>query len=356
MPDGRYLKEHDIKHIKKLANKLFNFNQKKASLIFAQNLFKEYINLESATNFFNEVNGDIDTLKSVYHEFITTNDSISSILVESGTEQEEAFMIEDEILKRISVPKHFNTLSEKLEDNVYLVIDSEKKETFKEVISYTRKGDENYNDIKLIDASLKELTVYDNPVAEETRQFKSLWDTNLKPYPLQIGPDTAPDIAAQLSESGYIIRKRDGEDAVKVCFNIFIKRGLAELKSEIDTPGFYFSEGSKTLQNIKYEVIEEVSKKDLQKGLNTLHEFAEWFSNQKTALATVLKWGLISPFIFAMKQKGGWVRWPFLYGNAGTGKSTLGKMVLYLWDEPDNKTNNIPGSGFDNEARIGDRL
>jgi len=354
-PDGRYVKEKDIKHIKKLLNKVFEFNREKASLILAQQLYKEYINLDSATTLFKELSGNIDTLKKVYYEYETTTETIGEILVESGAKVEDASLIEEEIIGRIAVPRYFGSLSERIEDNIRLVIDPEKKEVIKDVVTFNRKGDENHNEIKLIDASLKELTVYDNPIAEETRQFKSVWDTRLRPYPLTLGPDSAPEIAAKLSESGYIIKKRDGEDAVKICFNIFIKQNLAEMKSEIETPGFYFNEKGE-LQIVKYEVKKEVSTKDLRKGLQTLHEFADYFPKQQMALATVFKWGLISPFVFAIKQKGGWVRVPFLYGNAGTGKSTFGKMALYTWCTPNSDTNMIPGSGFDTEARIGDRL
>lgn len=355
MSDGRFIKEKDAKHIKKLLNKVFKFNNQKASLILAQELYKEYINLDSASNLFEELKGDIDTLKKVYYQYATTKETIGEILIESGETPEDAPLIEEEILRRISVPKHLGSLSERIEDSVYIVIDPEKSETFKEIITYTRKGDENHNDIKIIDAALKELIVYDNPVAEETRQFKSVWSTRLRPYPLTIGPDTAPEIAAKLSESGYIIKKREGEDAVKISFNIFIKKQLAEMKTEIESPGFYFND-KEELQSIKYEVKDEVTKKELQQAIKTLEDFASYFPNQKVQLATVLKWGLISPFIFAIKQKGGWVRKPFCYGNAGTGKSTFGKMVLYIWGEPNSDTNMIPGSGFDTEARIGDRL
>lgn len=321
----------------------------------AQHLYNEYINLDGAIPLFETLEGDIDILKKVYYNYETTNERIGELIVESGENPEDAGMIEDEVLKRISLPKNLNGLSERIEDNVYIVIDPDQKETFKEIITYNRKGDENHNEIKIIDAALKELIVFDNPVAEETRQFKSVWSTRLRPYPLTIGPDTAPEIAAKLSESGYIIRKRDGEDAVKISFNIFIKKQLAKMKTEIESPGFYFNDKGE-LQAIKFEVQEEVTKKELQKAIKTLEDFADYFPNQKVQLATVFKWGLISPFIFAIKQKGGWVRKPFCYGNAGTGKSTFGKAVLYIWGEPNSDTNMIPGSGFDTEARIGDRL
>lgn len=174
-PDGRYVKEKDIKHIKKLLNKVFEFNREKASLILAQQLYKEYINLDSATTLFKELNGNIDTLKKVYYEYETTTETIGEILVESGAKVEDASLIEEEIIGRIAVPRYFGSLSERIEDNIRLVIDPEKKEVIKDVVTFNRKGDENHNEIKLIDASLKELIVYDNPIAEETRQFKSVW-------------------------------------------------------------------------------------------------------------------------------------------------------------------------------------
>lgn len=352
---GRFIKEKDIKHIKKLLNNVFKFNNEKATLIMAQHLYNEYINLDSATQLITELGGDIDTLKEVYYKFKTTTDPISKIITESGETLDNALLIEDEILNRISIPKNLGGLSEKIEENIYIVIDPEKKETYKEIITYNHKGYENRNEVKIIDASLKELTVYDNPVVEEIRQFKSVWNTQLRSYPLIIGPDSATETAAKLSESGYIIKKRDGEDVVKICFNIFIKKQLAEMKTEIESPGFYFNSKGR-LEAIKFEVGKEVKKTELQKALKTLEDFGDYFPGQKVQLATVFKWGLIAPFIFAIKQKGGWVRIPFLYGNAGTGKSTFGKTVLYIWGEPNNDTNMIPGSGFDTEARIGDRL
>jgi ABC-type multidrug transport system ATPase subunit len=44
-----------------------------------------------------------------------------------------------------------------------------------------------------------------------------------------------------------------------------------------------------------------------------------------------------------------------LLGPNGSGKTTMGKMVLYLWNKAD-ENNDIGGSGFNSEYRIGNRL
>ncbi len=56
-----------------------------------------------------------------------------------------------------------------------------------------------------------------------------------------------------------------------------------------------------------------------------LDELAEWFKHAKDRFATVIKWGVIAPFIYAMKQRGKWVPWLYLYGASNVGKTTLGK-------------------------------
>ncbi len=39
-----------------------------------------------------------------------------------------------------------------------------------------------------------------------------------------------------------------------------------------------------------------------------------------------------------MKQRGADVQWLYLYGRGGSGKTTLGKMILYLWENQTIKT------------------
>lgn len=67
------------------------------------------------------------------------------------------------------------------------------------------------------------------------------------------------------------------------------------------------------------------STKQLKEALDLLKEFMDWFPNHGTKLISIFKWGLISPFIFSMKQRGADVQWPYLYGRGGSGKTTMEK-------------------------------
>lgn len=47
--------------------------------------------------------------------------------------------------------------------------------------------------------------------------------------------------------------------------------------------------------------------------------------------------------------------WLYLYGKAGSGKTTLGEIILFIYDIP-NEDNNLGGSSFDTVARVGSRV
>ena len=365
-PEGRKLTATEIDHIEFYSLDLFSTNPEKASLILSKLLFFHDVSYESAIELFSTFHTDnsreeIQTiLRRTYEQMLTEEESkdsttISQILTLGGMDEPQAVKIEKEIFNSIKAPRHYGMMASALGTNKLIVMDPRRKLTFLEYRKEINGRDLSTEEI-ILKASLKKLTVYDNPVAQETRQFKSVWESQLSNRPIILGPDTAGEIAAMLGESSYSIVKNKTEDVVKSVFAMMIENNHAIMKTEIDTPGFYYNEAKGTIEVIKFELPQEVSHEDLNKGLSTLEDFSEYFSSRKTALATIFKWGLISPFSFAIKQLGGWIKWPFLYGNGGTGKSTLGKMVLYIWGEPDNNTNNVGGGGFDNEARIGDRL
>lgn len=360
--EKRKLTDKEINDISYNILDVLAINKEKGTLLISKLLYQNDVSYESALKVFEQqVNlSEKNTLERTYTQMLTEGEindktTISDLFVADCFNESEAAKMEKEILKLIQAPRHYGMKISSLGTNKLVVMDPRRKTTFLEHRKEINGRDYSTEEI-ILKASLKELTVFDNPVAQETRQFKSTWESKLSNRPIVLGPDTAGEIAAMLSESSYSMVKNKTEDVVKSVFAMMIEQGLATMKTEIDTPGFYYNENKGTIEVIKYKLPQEVSGEELNKGLSTLEDFSNYFESRKTALATVFKWGLISPFNFAIKQLGGWIKWPFLYGNGGTGKSTLGKMVLYIWGEPDNNTNNVGGGGFDNEARIGDRL
>ena len=102
----------------------------------------------------------------------------------------------------------------------------------------------------------------------------------------------------------------------------------------------------------------EIDYKDtkVSDALDIVEELASYFDKSEVKVATGLKWGLVSAFSFARKQIGAdFLPYLFLYGKAGSGKSTIGKIILYLWSYP-SIDNNLEGSSFNTEFRVGEQL
>ncbi len=74
----------------------------------------------------------------------------------------------------------------------------------------------------------------------------------------------------------------------------------------------------------------------LHTSVQTLDIIYDYFSHVPEHFATVVKWGLLAPFSFAIKQKGGkFLPWLYLFGQSNTGKTTLGEVVLSMWGVAD---------------------
>ncbi len=297
-------------------------------------------------------------LHNVYNEDVNWGEikeikSIWGSMENQGVEVEQIRVVKKELYRIIKAPKHDGMIIGPMGSDTLTIINPFKKQILHETVNIRNNKDYSKTTI-VVDAYPKELTVYESPLVEETRKFEIIFESNIAHRPFKIGPTLLEDIIRYLKESGYVLSSKYINDVMPVVVNAYIRKGIANIKKEIESPGFFIDSKTGQLLAVKYDV-KEVSIDDIKPGLEVLEEFSDWFSSQKVKLATILKWGLISPFIFAKKQLGHWVEWPFLYGKAGSGKTTMGKMVLYLWGEPNNN-NDLGGSSFNTEARIGDRL
>ena len=193
------------------------------------------------------------------------------------------------------------------------------------------------------------LEVYINALGGVTK-YKVVWVRPNWPRPIEIGPAPFHDVLAKLgAEGGIIVDKRQSEDVLNYIINGFIDRGKAEIKSELEAPGFYLLEGKITTNRVE---IQEPSKEELREALALLNELAEsWYSHVQAKFATAVKWGIVSPFSFIYKQRGLWMKWLYLYGTSGSGKTTMGEIILAVWGL--GVQNEKPGSSIDTPARFG---
>ena len=220
----------------------------------------------------------------------------------------------------------------------------------------TEEGDFiDYLTYKEIVASVcpAEVTVYDNPFGGP-RKYKIKFVGKSLRKPLTLGPAHLDEIKDRLKLEGFVKAQRLIDDVLSSVINAFVEKGLADLKEEVDAPGFFFING-KLIAN-KLDNIGEPKIEELKEALLLLNELAEnWFSHIKPKFATVIKWAIVSPFIYALKQKGKWIPWLYLYGSSFTGKTTLGIIALKIWNLPP-ALHMKGGSSVDTEYRLGQIL
>jgi len=192
------------------------------------------------------------------------------------------------------------------------------------------------------------VVVYEDPLGG-VRKFEMEFEGLLKKT---IGPADLDTIASRLKAEAVVKHKRLIEDALSSLIIAFIRNGKAEIRRELEKPGFYYIDGQ--IKAIKWEA-EEITKEDLKTSLLLLRELREgWYNHLAERFTTIIKWGLLAPFSYAIKQVRGTYGihfpWLLLHGSASTGKSTLGKVIRAIWNLPPEEKG---GSHIDTVPRFG---
>ena len=247
----------------------------------------------------------------------------------------------------------------KYEDNIEykLYLDSENyvflnpKENSVQLYRISLKSDK-ISWVNVINAYPKQIIVHDNPIIG--RKFTISWKNKYTKKPYLIEKKSISEMGNELKETGLVLNKQRLDDTLSAIINISIIYELATLRTEIEEDGFYYNVNKDTM-TVNYN-LHEPCVSDVSNSLEIISELSVYFEKSKVKLATILKWGLVSAFGFARKQIGAeFLPYLFLYGKAGSGKTTLGKIILYLWDYP-TIDNDLEGSSFNTEFRIGEQL
>jgi hypothetical protein len=195
-----------------------------------------------------------------------------------------------------------------------------------------------------------EVVVYVNPVGGVTK-YQVRWETATRPKPLIIGPALLEELVDRLKAEGLVLNSRLVGDVVAAVIEGFIRRGKAEIRVELEAPGFYLVDGR--VVAVGFDV-RRPSVDELRESLKLLNELAEvWFRHVIDKFSGVIRFGVIAPFIYIYKQRGAWVRWEYLYGPTRTGKSTLAEIAtVYIWGLELSK-HVKSGASIDTPARLG---
>ena len=226
-----------------------------------------------------------------------------------------------------------------------------------EIIQYEwdngKKGERNIETV--INAYPQEVIIHDSPLDDIGRTFTIRWVSKTSSRVFETNRKTIKEIEQYLEEAGWVITPRRLKGTLAAVIQIAVKYKLAQMHNEIDNPGVYWDKTNEKLKIIHLDV-DEPSQDELDEALNVIDLLAPFFKGHETKLSTCLKWGLMSIFDYSIKQIGGkWMPWLYLYGKAGSGKTTLGEIILFIYDIP-NEDNNLGGSSFDTVARVGSRV
>ena len=226
-----------------------------------------------------------------------------------------------------------------------------------EIIQYEwdngKKGERNIETV--INAYPQEVIIHDSPLDDIGRTFTIRWVSKTSSRVFETNRKTIKEIEQYLEEAGWVITPRRPKGTLAAVIQIAVKYKLAQMHNEIDNPGVYWDKTNEELKIIHLDV-DEPSQDEVNEALNVIDLLAPFFKGHETKLSTCLKWGLMSIFDYSIKQIGGkWMPWLYLYGKAGSGKTTLGEIILFIYDIP-NEDNNLGGSSFDTVARVGSRV
>ncbi|WP_288267488.1 hypothetical protein [uncultured Methanobrevibacter sp.] len=220
------------------------------------------------------------------------------------------------------------------------------------------KGDDNSDYIKVLSCYPNRIIIHDNPISDAGRTFSIYWITkngaSFKTESMLI-----PEIEQYLINHGYVLSPRDLKGTIAGIIQISIDKNIAEIKNEIETPGFYWNSETEQLDIIDFEYTAPTTD-NLKKSLILIEGLSDFFKGNETKLATILKWNLIAPFAFAKKQLGqpleNLVPHLYLYGKSGSGKTTASRIGIYFWSTPTSKENDIGGSEADTIPRLGAQI
>ena len=169
-----------------------------------------------------------------------------------------------------------------------------------------------------------------------------------------IGPKSIDEIIMNLKEKSLLFLLNKSTEALSIIINAFERNGQMLVKEDIDTSGFYFiNKKIKSYNNSPHlkPTLEEIKK------CCELLEILQSKFKKKDVFPTLLKWSIIAPFDYVLKQvHKKWIPWLYTYGWSNTGKTTLGEICCCIWNRYLDKDTIVPFTAVDTKARFGEAL
>jgi hypothetical protein len=211
----------------------------------------------------------------------------------------------------------------------------------------------------IIGAIPTKIISHEDPLRPTERKFTIKFSTHTGKK-FTAGPKPLEEIIAELREKALVYMSRGALEALAVIVSAFAKDKKMVINTEVETPGFYLINSDDVSINSRIVACKtnhpKPSEKEVRKCADLLDELATKYKHKET-FATVIKWSIVAPFDYVMKQyNGSWIHWLHLYGNSGTGKTTLGDISCAIWGKYLEKNYKIPYTSLDTAAKFGEVL
>jgi hypothetical protein len=188
----------------------------------------------------------------------------------------------------------------------------------------------------VINAIPIKITKYQSPITTTTTKYDILFESPTG-ITLLTGPATIEEILLLLRSNGHVYDSRAAERVLPAILSGYYRDNKMEIRSELETPGFYLINGKVQAYGYTPHDYEE----DIVGCTRLLDDLASRYKRPEI-FATLIKWGLIAPFSYVLKQmkdKTLCLPWKYDYGETHAGKTTNGEIVLRIWriDDSDHK-------------------
>jgi len=209
------------------------------------------------------------------------------------------------------------------------ITDVERHEKKDEKLEYLTTQLQIMYETIVINAIPVKITKYQSPITTTTTKYDIVFESPTS-ITLVTGPATIEEILSLLRSNGFVYDFRAAEKVLPAILSGYYRDNKMEVRSELETPGFYLIDGK-----IKVYVYtpRDYTEQDLVACTRLLEDLVGRYNRQEI-FATLIKWGMIAPFSYVLKQmkdKTLCLPWKYDYGETHAGKTTNGEIVLKIW-------------------------
>lgn len=157
---------------------------------------------------------------------------------------------------------------------------------------------------------------------------------------------------------GIVLKPKEYKGVLNEVINEYIKLDQIEITEDIPIEGIFINPISGKLcrrDDKGGTAINKPSKEAVQKALDIWSKLKDVYPGDTKKLAHILRYGLICPFSYILKNEYDWIRLLFLYGPSRTSKTTLAEIALCPYTTISEEIS-IGGGSFDSPYRIGKAL